>query len=343
MPKEHKMMQVTNRIDNLSYLQNNSIKAERKAPPPDLGNNREKIGFGTGLLAYLTGGLTYTVLQKAYNQTIYKNIIKQLTKTAKSEKGIGEVLDKTLEKSGLAAKGIQIEDVANMFDLKIYTPNGERFFKSVNDQIGELFITEFEMNPVTKPFFKKLFKNGYLRVNIQKQVGGLIGPTFKNGKNAIFMPSSKKILLNTEKIGYAGFHEIGHAMNRHLSKTGKILQNMQATKLLAPVLLMTALLTNKRNADNPPQTKWQKTKNFIKENIGKLAALSCVPMLAEEIMASVKGQKLAKSILPKGIMKNVTKTHLISAASYLGLMFITGIGAYAANKIRDLVAHKKVA
>ena len=35
MPKEHKMMQVTNRINNSSYLQNNSIKAvsEKGAPP----------------------------------------------------------------------------------------------------------------------------------------------------------------------------------------------------------------------------------------------------------------------------------------------------------------------
>lgn len=338
MPKEHKMMQVTNRISNLSYLQNNSIKAVSEKGPPT-PTDCEKIGFGTGLLAYLTGGLTNTGIAKAYDKTVGTTIVKQLTKTAKSEKDLGEILEKTLEKSGLAAKGVQIIDISKMQDIEITTPNGEKILKSVNNQISELFIKELENNPITKPLFKNLTQNPNIKEGLHSVFDQKLAPIFSKGNNAACLFSTNKILLDSKKIGYAGFHEIGHAMNRNLSKTGKILQNMRGLKLLTPVLLMTALLTNKRTAENPPQTKWQKTKNFIKENVGKLTALLCMPIFVEEIMASVKGQKLAKSILPKNLIKNVTKTHILSAASYLCFMIVTGFAAFAANKVRDKIAH----
>lgn len=111
--------------------------------------------------------------------------------------------------------------------------------------------------------------------------------------------------------------------------------------MLAGILPTVALLTNKRTEANPPKNAWQKTTTFIKENVGKLVAFAFVPTIVEETMASVKGQKLAKTVLSKDLMKNVSKQHMLGLASYVGVAAISGLSAFAANKVRDRIAHGK--
>lgn len=131
-------------------------------------------------------------------------------------------------------------------------------------------------------------------------------------------------------------------MNRNFSKIGKTLQHIRGTfTMLAGILPTVALLTNKRTEANPPKNAWQKTTTFIKENVGKLVAFAFVPTIVEETMASVKGQKLAKTVLSKDLMKNVSKLHMLGFASYVGVATISGLSAFAANKVRDLIAHEK--
>ena len=131
-------------------------------------------------------------------------------------------------------------------------------------------------------------------------------------------------------------------MNRHLSYSGRFLQTIRVPSAMAASIIPTvALLTNKRTDNNPPENFWQNTTAFLKEHVGKLTAIAFVPILTEEAMASVKGQKLAKSVLPKTLMKNVTKANLAGFATYIGLALVSGFAAYTGNKLRDKIVEKR--
>lgn len=334
------MMQVTNRFDNVNYLQNSSKKADNIATPPQLHSNREKIGFWKGAGAYLAGGITLNAIDKSYKTTIGKVLVKNLTNIQPdADIKIDKVLANAFEKSNLVSKGVELVDISKLNDIKLTMPDGKTIINNIDFQVGKIIRNEAEKIPLFKQLSKikdKNFQDGL-------ETGfAILGKIFTKGKNAGYLSRTNKILVNSEKIGYAGFHEMGHAINKNFSTIGKAIQKMRLPMMIAAgAMPVIALLTNKRTENNPPQTKWQKTKNFIKENVGKLTTLAFVPVIAEEIMASVRGQKLAKSVLPKELMKNVTKTHIIGATSYIGTALILGVAAFTANKVRDRIAHGK--
>lgn len=334
------MMQVTNRFDNINYFQNGSKQAENMVTPPQLPTKREKIGFLKGTGAYLVGGLTYNAIDKISKKTLHKSILKNLTNNKPgADVHIDKVLADTFAKTNLASKGTELVDIAKLSDITITMPDGKTVIKTVKDQVGNFIVNEYKKVPIYKQIFEN--NNNELK-NSLKLVCDRITNMLTKGNNAAYLMRTNKILINSEKIGYAGFHEMGHAINQNFSTIGKSLQKMRLPMLLtASIFPVFALLTNKRTENNPPQTKWQKTKNFIKENVGKLTTLAFIPIIAEEIMASVRGQKLAKNILPKELMKNVSRTHMLSTTSYITKALIAGVGAFAANKVRDLVAHGK--
>lgn len=114
----------------------------------------------------------------------------------------------------------------------------------------------------------------------------LVGAT--RGRNAaFFLDGSNRIILKKKNMGTAGFHEIGHAINRNSSKFWKTLQNLRMPGMYATgVILLTALLKRKKADGEEPKGFFDKTTTFIKENAGKLSILAGLPMLAEELKAS---------------------------------------------------------
>jgi len=159
------------------------------------------------------------------------------------------------------------------------------------------------------------------------------------GKNAFFVPFLNQIHMNAEKMGLLGFHEIGHAMNFHNSKIWRTIQKSRplATTLIPFALLLTALIKSKKAEGEKAEGFWDKTTTFIKENVGKLTTLTFVPLIAEEIKATLNGQKIAKGMLSPENYKNVVKGNRIGALSYVAGAIIAGTGAYLANKIRDAI------
>lgn len=324
------MMQVTNRFDNINYFQNGSKRAENMVP--QLQVKREKIGFWKGVGAMTIGYIASTGTALAYNQIFSRNIIKQVNKA--SNINISEQINQAFENSGLKSKSAELIDISKIVDVNDY--NSSLLFPEEN--IIEYIRKEAQQNPIGKILNKTKAGKEFLENTEISPMAKMLA----KGKNAAALIYTNKIILDSEKIGMASFHEMGHLMNRNFSRIGKLLQTTRIPLLLTTSILPTfALLTNKRSADNPPVTAWQKTKTFIKENIGKLTTLAFVPIIAEEIMASVKGQKLAKSVLPKELMKNVSRTHMLSTTSYIATALITGVGAFVANKVRDLIAHGK--
>lgn len=190
--------------------------------------------------------------------------------------------------------------------------------------------------------FKDIFKNKSL--NLYQKYTEMMHAPIKEGFNACFSPILNKVMINTEKIGLAGFHEIGHAMNFNNSKFWKSLHMCNALKV--PSILMglftsIALLKRKKVDGEQPQGFFDKAATFIKENIGKLTLLGMVPVVAEEVKATMRGNKLAKEILSPENYKKVVKLNRYGATTYVGLALLMSGGAYLANKIKDSIAKPK--
>lgn len=170
----------------------------------------------------------------------------------------------------------------------------------------------------------------------------------KNGFNAAFIPGNaafvgNKILMPEKDMAFAAFHEIGHSINYNSSKFWKALQKMRMPGMaLATLPLLYGAFSKKSVAkDGKELTKAQKANNFIRDNAGKLSFAAMVPMLAEEAMASIRGQKLANKLLDGKMAKHVLKGNAVAYLSYLGTAIALGLGSYAAVKIKDHFQAKK--
>lgn len=175
---------------------------------------------------------------------------------------------------------------------------------------------------------------------IQEQMD-MVG-AIEKGKNAGFNNLSNEVLINTEKLGTAGFHEVGHAINYNNSKFWKVMQNLRKPAMIIPGILTTIALFKRKKADGEkPKGFFDKTTTFIKEHVGTLTTLSMAPIVAEEIKATQRGNALAKKLLSPENYKKVVKTNRYGAATYIAAALAVGVGAYVANKVKDAIAKPK--
>ena len=213
-------------------------------------------------------------------------------------------LDKALDVSGMKAKGVTIKDYAG--------------------------------TPIKN---EKLSILGRVKQTILDQN---IGAAISEGRNAGYSSTANKVMINTEKLGPAGFHEIGHAINFNNSKFWRALQKY---RLFAPYVALSiagvAILKRKKADGEKPTGFFDRTTTFIKNNAGKLAFGAMVPMLAEEVMASVRGNKLAKSLLSPELAKKVIKMNGLGALGYVGAAAAVGLAATLGSKVRDKIASTK--
>lgn len=166
------------------------------------------------------------------------------------------------------------------------------------------------------------------------------------GKNAYFRhknPLTKEIdniiVINREKLPTAAFHEIGHAFNANSSKFWGAMQKLRipAMGLASTLLLFSAFSKNEVAEEGKELTKFQKMKNFVRNNSGILAFSSMLPVVAEEIAASVRGCKWANSNLPKELAKKVRNTNFIGGITYIGGSIALGFAAHCAKKVKDKI------
>ena len=155
------------------------------------------------------------------------------------------------------------------------------------------------------------------------------------GKNACYEPIQNKIYVNREKLGASAFHEMGHALNRNFSKVGKFLQNSRMP------LMVVASLKRKKAEGEKPQGFFDKTTTFIKENIGKLSFAAMMPIAVEELMATIKGNKMAAKFLKPENLKKVKVANALGLATYIGTAAIVGLTARLATNLKDKIAAPK--
>lgn len=195
-------------------------------------------------------------------------------------------------------------------------------------------IVDVNSNLHTKPRFNKF----------PKWLNDLLDPTvdIKAGKNAVFNFSSNQIFVNREKFGVATFHEMGHAVNRNFSKFWKGMQGLRGPCMVLGGLFGTvALFKRKKVEGEEPKGFFDKTTTFIKNNVGKLTLATFVPIVAEELMATYRGNKMAKKVLSPELVKKVKATNRLGAATYITSAIAGALAAVAGSKVRDAIAKPK--
>lgn len=169
-----------------------------------------------------------------------------------------------------------------------------------------------------------------------------IQEAIQEGLNAGYARNNK-IYMPENKVSFLAFHEIGHSINFNNSKFWKGMQKlrMPALALASLPMIYGAISKESKAEDGKELNKKQKINNFIRNNAGKLSFATMLPVLAEEGMATIRGQKLANQLLPKNIARKVLKGNAVAYTSYL----ITALGfaaaAYTAVKVKDAFVNKR--
>lgn len=268
------------------------------------------IGTIAGLGATQAGGIAFLPISLTSINAM-TNSSKNLDKFEKKQ--IMEAVDKILDTKGLAIKGVKL----NNFDYAI-NPT------TIPDKIFEL------INPV---YATSNGKNAFF--------GGIKGARSLFGERLF----KNEVVCNMDKLPTAIFHELGHAFNANNSQVWHVIQKMRTPALIISAgLAVFGALTKKAvpsEKNDGELTKLQKTKNFIRNNSGKLAFLSMVPILAEEAMATIRGNGWAKEFLSSNVAKQVCKGNKFAYLSYLASAIGAGFSAYAATKIKDYFVYRK--
>lgn len=226
---------------------------------------------------------------------------------------LSQAIDIAFERSGLANKGATFIDATEA--------NSELVKEAIKKTVPKW------MEKV--PFIKNL----HLRKKLSET------GVYTKGLNALCIFKTKTLLVNKEKIGWAAFHEMGHALNNMTSGVGNMLRKLRgAGGILASLVLFTGLLKRKKVEGEKPQGAWDKATTFVKNNCGKLAFLGMTPMLLEEGLASIKGAKLAKSLLSPEQFKALNKLYGKAWLSYAGIAVGLGVATFVSSKIRDKIA-----
>lgn len=231
-----------------------------------------------------------------------------------------KVLEKVLNKTGLASKGVKIIDI---------TENNKEV---VNDLINKSFSENhkkiFNQNPVLKKI---------INTHIEK-----ISNAIADGKQALHFSKINTITLNKNLYSVAAFHEMGHALNNNFSKIGKLINSLKLPfSYLAPLAFTTALFKRKKADGEKPEGWFDKATTFIKNNCGKLAFVSTLPVLADEAMASIKASKITKGVLPLEQFKKMNKFNFAAWLTYFGTTIAATAAVVTASKIADSIAAPK--
>lgn len=211
---------------------------------------------------------------------------------------------------------------------------GKSFEKQLNREIPN-------NNLFKDSFFKALEVSGLKEkgVNIIEAQYHNVPMEYKLGKQACYDPFYKKVILNTDKISSAGFHELGHALNSLKSKYGiKYLAKLRAPGyVIAGLMEYFAIFSRTKPKDAP-----RSLTDIIEDNCGKIAFLAMMPTVIEEGIASYRGIKLAeKSEVTKPLIKNMKKIYLKAHTTYSAKAVLGGLAVFASRKIMDYFTRPK--
>ena len=273
------------------------------------------ITAGTALALSPTAYLANEYLKKVSfeNLPVYKNIMLNILPNLDSLEQTKSNIENILEETGLKEKGVK------------------------------LFVaTEKKQEELSNILSKDIKGNSY----ISKALRESFVQKITEGLNACFAPATKHIIIPETQSYVSAYHEAGHAYNATFSKIGKILQKARnltpyGVPLIMPLLLAVGLSHDVKNTPKNEKSKFEKVKDFIKNNAGKLTLVSFIPMLAEEGLASINGLKFAKKYMQPDKLKILGRSYAIAWLSYASIAALFTTSTWGGIKIKDKIMNYK--
>ncbi len=166
--------------------------------------------------------------------------------------------------------------------------------------------------------------------------------TIRKGKNACFAPNTKTIVLNSDKMAVAAFHEMGHALNQQSTGLIKIIKNLKGLRGLTPLILLTAAFKNKKAEGEKPVGVFDKVTTFVKKNhCGILTTALFIPTVIEEGIASIRGSKVAKPLLDERLYKQLNKFHGKGWLTYVASAIASALAVEAVSWVQNKIVNSK--
>ncbi len=168
---------------------------------------------------------------------------------------------------------------------------------------------------------------------------------FTEGLNACFAEKTHKIIIPAQQLYMSAYHEAGHAWNCLKSPTGKFLQKSRiitpfGISAALPLTLCAGLLHNKKDISSTQKSKYEKMKDFIKNNAGKITMATYIPILAEEGLASFNGLRLSKKYLDAEKIQALAFGYTLSWSTYFLLALGVASTVWMAIALKDKIAGK---
>ncbi len=305
----------------------------------DNGQMYNTPGFWTTAGALVAGSAAHSAVKKS-NTLIAEPLIKTMKETSQScdNKTLRAAINDAFTSAKLSENGVELLDVKQVAENKL------RSFDFFNKTKNVAYLKEPVVNKKLHEALLNSLPKFLRKTNYSERIVNLFEYIFKTGNNAAYLPKTKKIAINIDKLGVLAFHEMGHAINHNQSKIWKVVQGMRVpTKVASGVFALTALFKRKKLEGEHPVNTFDKVTTFVKDNVGKLVLASAVPIVAEELMATYRGNKMAKKLLPAEMFAKVRKTNRLCAVTYITAAVLSAIAARAASEIRDKVAEPKLA
>ena len=211
---------------------------------------------------------------------------------------------------------------------------GRSFTKQLNKEIVN--------NDSYRDSFEKAFDISGLKdkgVSLVKAQYANVPAEYKLGLNAAYDPKYKKVIINTDKISAAGFHELGHALNDLSSKYGiKYLAKLRRPGYAIAGLMEYFAVFSRTKPKGAPRNPV----DYVEDNCGKIAFLAMLPTVIEEAVASYRGINLAKkSGVNDVLIKSMKKIYFKAHSTYSGKAVLGGLAVYASRKIMDCFTRPK--
>lgn len=259
-----------------------------------------------------------------------------------------------LEQTGLKEKGVRT------FTLKYTNYDFLKIMRGNYNEIRKLSSTskkdkkainaikeELKNNKQINQILKNSSLNKYISESDMLDIAAKsVAQVFKTGSNAAYLQNANKIILPDKILQTSVFHEMGHALNNN---GGKLLKYLQMARPLANklpgIILTTSLLNKRKTTDKPSDNKAEKVLDCVKKNAGKLTTLAMLPMVLEEGIASIRGDKIARNLVKSGkitkeLLKKVRLTNAAGFCSYTLLLATTALSAKLAIKVKDNIQTK---
>lgn len=302
-------------------------------------------GFALTTAGFLAGSASIGLITQNVGKPILKVINSKINKVYQSlpdDAFDSSVAEKARKLAELDKKGITIVDAGELNikewskKLKIIIVNNSKDFN-----IEELLklngtdLESFKMMPLKDKFrlCKNIIKKYLLYLDVKK---------IMLGENSSYNSGTKEIYTNLKIRPIDITHEIGHAIHYNSKGFWRGIKNYKpVVPFLNSIILYNGLIKHKKANGEKCKNKFDKATDFMKNNAGLIIGGMYVPIVAEEIHASVLGNKIAKKIFSAQTYKGVLKSTKLAALTYIVVGAFTSLSIAAAIKIKDAIAKPK--